>query len=868
MKIKQSDSGSSSSRFFRDFFRKRKYLVGGIIGAGSLAALAGLFLAVVGYGAYVGKLGQYAYAKPTLLKISELDFSFLKSYAKGGPALFDEVEVDINMKNLARIQSLREQAMEEGLISDAIRKEEVPAKLSYRGTAYEVKISLAGQMALHLKNPVKWPFHVKVAGGITMDGMKQFDLSPASTGEYMTDWLGNELLKDRGLKGVKGDFVKLAINGKPAGFFYLQERFSRKLVENKRFGTGILFHIEEGLAVYEEKMLMEDPDAKEQLLLLKRRWEELQAGKLPLEQFFDLEKMGKLFALADLMNQQRPLLRENLAFYFNPKNKLAEPVALEFNGLSNSGRPAFTSALEKPGPESKWHAALAQDPVFKMICGKPGFKSAYLREAEVLCHEDFIDELLMRNGEQLNVLLNKAYSKWPANELPTQMLHSNQRNLRFVLFPDEGEITAYFNRAEAGRLDVSLLNQQDLPLEIAYLSWRDTFLFYPESPLVLDPGMDGDEQPHAFHFKFPQGLIWSDTLLPELKVYYNLPGLWAGKRNALVFPWPYPERLNRNGNPIARAANYASFGFIEEDAETNAIVIPKGDWALNRDLVIPAGKRFEVEAGARVDMRGGAKVICYSPVFFNGTAEEPILIHSSDTTAQGLVVIGASEERSSIAHTTFAYLSCSKEPGWGVSGAVVLYESPVDFSNVSFVGNREGDDFLNVIRADFTMDQTLFKDINADAFDCDFCTGAVTNSSFVNVGNDGIDVSGTTISISHVTMNGIGDKGLSAGEGSDMTAQHIEISKAEIALTSKDRSRLAISDAKVLNSRIGVAIFVKKTEYGPAFVRADRVEIKDAEIPYAIEKNSGFVLDGASFPPNRDDVKKILYGAEFGKASR
>ena len=100
-----------------------------------------------------------------------------------------------------------------------------------------------------------------------------------------------------------------------------------------------------------------------------------------------------------------------------------------------------------------------------------------------------------------------------------------------------------------------------------------------------------------------------------------------------------------------------------------------------------------------------------------------------------------------------------------------------------------------------------------------------------------------------------------------MTAMSIEIQNAEIALTSKDRSKLIVSDSKVLNSRVGLTTFMKKSEYGPGFAQLDRVTIEGAELPYLIEANSGFILDGKAFPPNRDDVKEILYGAEYGKAS-
>ena len=71
----------------------------------------------------------------------------------------------------------------------------------------------------------------------------------------------------------------------------------------------------------------------------------------------------------------------------------------------------------------------------------------------------------------------------------------------------------------------------------------------------------------------------------------------------------------------------------------------------------------------------------------------------------------------------------------------------------------------------------------------------------------------------------------------------------------------------MVNSRVGLTTFMKKPEYGPGFAQLDRVVIEGAERPYLIEANSGFTLDGAAFPPNFEDVKGILYGAEFGKAS-
>ena len=49
--------------------------------------------------------------------------------------------------------------------------------------------------------------------------------------------------------------------------------------------------------------------------------------------------------------------------------------------------------------------------------------------------------------------------------------------------------------------------------------------------------------------------------------------------------------------------------------------------------------------------------------------------------------------------------------------------------------------------------------------------------SFFYVGNDAVDISGTRLKIDDVLMNNIGDKGLSAGENSQIIANNLKISE-------------------------------------------------------------------------------------------
>ena len=213
MKIKQEGNRSIFHQQILDVFRTRKSIVVSILGLGGLILITTLFFAILGYGAYLKKNGETKYYKHALLRIADLDFTFMSNYAKGKISGFDEIEIDIKFKHMSRIQYLREKALKEGYISAEIKAEEFPASLTYNGEPKEVKISLTGMMVMHVTDPLKWSFEVKVKGDDTIDGLKRFGLLLPRTRGYLTDWLGMELMKDRGLMGLRVDFTNVSING-------------------------------------------------------------------------------------------------------------------------------------------------------------------------------------------------------------------------------------------------------------------------------------------------------------------------------------------------------------------------------------------------------------------------------------------------------------------------------------------------------------------------------------------------------------------------------------------------------------------------------------------------------------------------------
>jgi hypothetical protein len=862
-------SSSSTIQSAKSYLSKRNGFFKAMFAFMGIMAFGVVFLAAISYGAFLQKRGQTPNLKNFLIAVSELDFAFIPNYGVGMTADIDQFDIEIKFKHMLRIQYLREQAFNKGLIDNEIKAESFPAKLSMNGEVYDVKLSLSGMLLDHLRHPSKWSYEVKVKGDKTINGMKRFILMFPRARGYLTDWVATEICKERGLIGLRSDFVDVNINGKSIGLYYMEEKYDKYLLESNRMREGIIFKIRyPQMSVYGESKLLADPVGKERLIRFKQLWQAVVAGDIAVDEFFDLEKMAKIYAITDLMKDKHAMSLTNLRLYFNPVTGLAEPIGREWEYLRKEAQTEMALFLEQPTPAAKFHEITERDTLIRLIYDNNTFKKYYLKEASEIAKEEFLTDLFERLRPRMKVLLKKVYRENPFYKSPESILLDNQKYIRKKLYSDLPEISAYFYEKEDGELKILLKNQQDLPIAVSHVNWADSVNFFPVDETILNSKWKTkiDEQ-NLTSFTFPAGFTWSDAMVNELKIAYNILGLDGHRKEILVFPWKYENRAAFAKNPINKEANYQSFDFIKEEKGSNILRIHTGEWTIDRELIIPRGKELVVDPGTKIDIIKDGQIICKSPFNCLGSEEEPITFSSSDSTGKGIIVLSGGKQ-SLLYHTSFDNLAPPSNAGWKMSGSVTFYESPVDIRNSTFAGNRVGDDCLNIIRSSFEMDHSLFKNTRADAFDCDFCEGTVNNSSFIDIGNDAVDISGTVMKLNNIIIKNVGDKGLSAGEDSEMTVKGVQISNAEIAITSKDKSLLTIENAEVVSSTIGITAFQKKSEFGPGIVVIRGLTMEETEIPYLIEKNSSLTIDNEVIPPSRDNVKEILYGVEFGKSSK
>lgn len=421
------------------------------------------------------------------------------------------------------------------------------------------------------------------------------------------------------------------------------------------------------------------------------------------------------------------------------------------------------------------------------------------------------------------------------------------------------------NRDVSDNVVLQFSNKSIKPVEIVAVRIDDVVLEPIDGKLVLPVSVT--DNPTFFTeaaFKLPEGVSYNLYQLDLITVESRIMGTEVIHQQ-FVHPWALYDPGFPDQDFLTKAPNFRDVSFLK--VRGKRIDILSGDWELAQPLHIPQGFTVWGGAGSSINLRNGAFILSYSPLKIQGEPSKPFRIYSSDGTGQGLVVLEA-ETTSQFSYVEFERLGQVTQGLWSQTAAVTFYESDVDFSYCVFRDNHGGDDMLNIFRADsFRIEGSLFESIESDAVDSDFSDGIVIDTVFRDIGNDGIDVSGSQIMVQDVYLDGIGDKAISAGEKSEMTLDNITITDAEIGVTSKDLSVLNGQDVVIDNTRLGIAVFQKKEEYGPA-IASLKADLRDVDTAYLLEKKSSLTLNGKLIKKKIKHVKDKLYGKDFGKASR
>lgn len=412
-------------------------------------------------------------------------------------------------------------------------------------------------------------------------------------------------------------------------------------------------------------------------------------------------------------------------------------------------------------------------------------------------------------------------------------------------------IIAYIDDYTDRTLKLSVGNIGALPVELVSISNGRSRLTFAAGT-TLQPVEDNPGELQPFTFEGVDPAFTADPQALTLTYRYTDDGI---ERTAPVYPFKRRYDEIFNGTLIRETDTTADFPFVT--IGDNEITFDGTTFQIDKPLILPKGKTVLIQPGQTIDLSDGAFILSYSPLSAVGTEAEPITIQSSDGSGQGLVVIKPGG-KSHLAHVIFDNLSNPNSGIWFLTGAVTFYEADVEITHTSFRNNR-CEDALHVMRSEFFVDNSLFSNTFADAFDSDFSQGRITNSAFEHTGNDGLDFSTSTVTAEDIQFTDIGDKGVSTGENSTLALKNITVNRAVIGITSKDFSTITGDLIEVSNVEIGFALYQKKPEFGPAKIDLTGTKIYGSiGLDYLIQDGSELRLNDQLIIPRAKKKEAVI----------
>jgi len=812
---------------------------------------------------------------------------------------FDPMEtlhLYIDSLDMLALERKRELAFEKGILITA-DDDYVNGLMFYNDSTLPVELRLKGDWLDHLEGR-KWSFRIKVKSGYTWHNLYTFSIHNPSARDFINEWVAHELYRESGNLAPRYGFVPVTLNGKSLGVYAWEEHFEKQLVESmsrregpivkfdedqfwavqqifakEKFGLAYPFLEAACISPFKESKTLADTVLKTQFILASDLMYQYQYGLSPLKEIFDLNHLAVYHALMDITRGFHGLTWHNQRFYYNPVLNKLEPIF--FDGYTGQGvfgpdRSAISGWIVlDEGP--KGFADLNWINIYR----DKDFLELFLKKMEKFSDKDWILDFLSSREKTIMAYEKMIQKEYTDYKYDPEFILKNARAVKAALpaykeyvkkNPDFAEFdyktvnnkpysTNYHENILNHYVNAYQLDSTDagIPIEIHN--------FVPRPILVIGYG----NNPRRKEWDLPKPLkldaisrFYSDidTILTASSVHWLFCEDDSAKQ---LFPVEIkPFRAPIDESPSSDLRNRFSMELPEWlSKKGTTIVFSKGVHQVSHPIVIPDGYHVEFEAGCELDLVNNAMFISYSPIFMNGNNTDPVVIKSSDLSANGFTVIQVSDT-SYINHAIFEGLNTLNYEGWSLSGAVNFYESHVVIDSSEFIQNQ-CEDALNIVHSHFKVRHSAFKKIFADAFDSDFCTGTVLDVSFMEIGNDAIDFSGSKVEISDCQIVGVGDKGVSCGEKSELTVSNTRVDGANIGFASKDLSALVLTDCIGVNLNYGLVAFQKKPEYGPASIWTKRFKSKSVRTLHLVERASVLKLNASLIKGQEESVAIRFY---------
>ncbi len=765
---------------------------------------------------------------------------------KGGDAYFDDLQIEIVRSNdngldrldelhlyldnqgYRKINSKREEALRKGILQSA-DDDWVKAKLTENDSlSNDVKVRLKGDWTDHLKGDY-WSYRIKMPADKSWNRMQVFSLQDPETRSYLEEWIYHKALEKEDVITPRYGFVKFSQNNQDPVLYAYEEHFNKQIAEYKNRREGVIVKFSEDylwnlrlrnkdihnkdihqnvihnadILPFRASKTFKDPKLTEQFERAQDLMDAYRNRTAPANEVFDMELMAKYYAITDVFNANHSAIWHNLRFYYNPITRKLEPIG--FDGYTEDGHfrlyvKLFFGEFMSSNTEDEWSA------FYKYIFRDEEFIRYYAPAMVKYSSDDFINELLEENDSEifnLETLIRRSTK--PDYEFDANKILKRARLIHKNITPfSENSLKVFREKDANGDIQTYASNYHNMPLEV--VGGQKNKKWFPikngTSTIIRSNGRK------AAPIYTPIEIASNDKY-----VFFKLPETEQIFYSSIK-DWNRPDQLRIGYSQYSKLVMpFPQGAFTIKDS---VVTIHSGLHQIKQPLVVPKGYSVILEEGANIDIINKAYILTYGPLFAKGGVNNPVIIRSSDESAQGVTVIKAGR-KSILNYVSITDLNTLEENEWQLTGAVTFYESDVEMTQVT-ISENHCEDALNIIRSTFSIKGLNINNTFADGFDCDFCKGKIFESYFHHTGNDGLDFSGSYIEVEDTRLEAIGDKGISAGEEATLIVSDVHIKGAGIGIASKDLSTVKATRVHLKDCKEGFAAYRKKPEFGGGII--------------------------------------------------
>lgn len=767
----------------------------------------------------------------------------------------------------------------------------------------KTNLRLKGDWLDHLHGN-KWSFRIKLKQDNVWKNMRVFSVQNPMARLGVNEWFLHKLLISEDVLTTRYGFMPITINGDNLGLYAWEEHFAKQLVESQNRREGPILKLVESalwdtrvygddgkrylydtpifdvatIKPFSTNKIVENPIMYNQFLIAQNLMYQYKNRLKSASEIFNIIILAKYFAIADVFLGRHSVIWHNQRFYYNPVLCKLEPISYDCYsdiGLSMSGtRPIFgfikNNAIGTLNDEYLLSRELFNDTAFTAL---------YISYLDKYSSEHYLDSVFNSYAEGINYYDSLIKIEFPDQHFFKNEILENATKIRETL-PDfkkqylemKKENKKWKNISKKDVKYDTIVESFTAPNTVLCYqekSYSDSLIFkvnnfHPEKIIIMGLGVN-NKRFNQVVFPIPMlegsrnGIPSTTEFTMDSTEFNYLFFTIEGNSEILtteIMPWEEPSGKNTPLQQLIASYPFPDYKLIDR-IENQNIIIKSGKVNISNPVIIPSGFNVVFNKGTSIDFTDSACFISYSPVTMAGTKDEPISVGSSDFTGNGFTVLQAGGI-STVSNTIFKNLNTLNYKGWVLTGAVNFYESDVHITNATFFRNQ-CEDALNIIRSKFTLSNSLFDYIFADAFDSDFSQGEVLSTTFTNIGNDAIDFSGSQILINNVEISNASDKGISGGENSQLIVKNTNITHSNIGLSSKDLSTVEVINSSVSDCNYGIVLLQKKPEYGPSTMILNNSTINKSKNRYLIEAGSVVIENNDTIQGTEKNVAAIFY---------